>query len=73
MLKGDPMVISPGLSRLAIAEEFKSVLTTSSSRSGPISKALEKTRRGSSARSNSIGDGPQIHSTNHRHNFMVNP
>ena len=44
--------------------------TTSSSRCGAEQrKALEKTRRGSSARSNSIGDGPQIRSTNHRHNF----
>jgi hypothetical protein len=49
---------------------ISSSATSSSSRCGAEQrKALEKTRRGSSARSNSIGDGPQIHSTNHRHNY----
>jgi hypothetical protein len=60
---GSPFSVRPAVAKL---EDLNEPL-----RRRAAQGALKK-RRGSSARSNSIDDGPQIHSTNHRHNFMVN-
>jgi hypothetical protein len=60
---GSPFSIRPAVAKLEDLKQRNHQLE-------PLrGRALEKTRRGSSARSNSSGDGPQIHSTNHRHNY----
>jgi hypothetical protein len=66
---GSPFSIRPAVGKLEDLKQRNHQLEPLRRRAAQ--GALKK-RRGSNARSNSIDDGPQIHSTNHRHNFMVN-